>query len=113
MDKAIEAFHEYVMGDVLGHISHVTSRQMFGGYGIYLEGAIFALITDDGELRFKVDDSNRAQYEDMGSTPFVYTGHKNKKPTTMSYYLVPEAIMEDREQVEEWARQSAALSKKK
>ena len=43
----MESFHEYVIGDVLGHISGITSRKMFGGYGIYLDGVIFAIITDD------------------------------------------------------------------
>lgn len=86
---------------------------MFGGYGIYLDGAIFAMITDEGELRFKVDDSNRQQYEDMGSTPFVYEGHKSRGPITMNYYLVPEEVMEDREKLTDWAYQSAELSKNK
>ena len=112
MDAAMEQYHAYVMGDVLGHIAGITSRKMFGGYGLYLDGAIFGIITDVDELRFKVDASNRAQYEALGSTPFVYTGHKNKKPVTMNYYLVPEKVQEDRERLEEWVRQSAALSKK-
>jgi DNA transformation protein len=113
MQEDIQAYKEYVLGDVLGHIKQVTSRAMFGGYGLYLDGTIFGIITGDGELRFKVNDSNRAQYEAYGSTPFEYTGHKNGKVTIMNYYLVPEEIQESREQVEEWARQSAALTKKK
>ena len=43
----IKEFHEYVMGDVLGGVSDVTSKRMFGGYGIYKEGIIFAIITDE------------------------------------------------------------------
>ena len=104
--QALTTYHDYV----LGHIEGVTSRKMFGGYGLYLDGAFFAIITAPDELRFKVDASNRAQYEQYGSTPFVYTGHKDKKPVVMQYYLVPEEVQEDRELVEAWARQSAALS---
>ena len=44
MKQDIKNFHEYVIGDVLGHISDITSRAMFGGYGMYLEGGIFAII---------------------------------------------------------------------
>ena len=110
MNQALKNYHEYVIGDVLGHIEGITSRAMFGGYGLYLDGAIFGIITDDGELRFKVADSNRAQYEAAGSSPFVYTGHKDRKPTVMQYWLVPEEVQEDRELVKEWVRQSAALS---
>ncbi len=110
MKKELKDYHEYVVHDVLGHIEGIASRSMFGGYGLYLDGAFFAIITAPDELRFKVDDSNRAQYEALGSKPFEYTGHKNKKVTVMSYYLVPEEIQEDREKLEEWARQSAILS---
>ena len=111
MTHEMGQYHEYVLHDVLGHIEGVTSRKMFGGYGLYLDGAIFGIITDVDELRFKVTDTNRAQYEVQGSTPFIYTGHKDKKPVTMNYYLVPEVVQEDREEVEVWARQSAALSR--
>jgi DNA transformation protein len=113
MNKPIDDFNEYVVYDLLGHVRDVTFRKMFGGYGLYLGGDIFGIITDVDELRFKVDDSNRKQYEDMGSTPFVYTGHKNRKPTVMNYYLVPESIMEDREKIYDWVVQSAELSRKK
>lgn len=112
MKKAMQDYHDYVVHDVLGHIEGITSRAMFGGYGLYLQGTIFGIITDIDELRFKVSDENRAQYEALGSTPFEYTGHKDKKVTVMSYYLVPEEVQEDRERVAEWVLQSAALSKK-
>jgi len=106
-------FSEYVVGDVLGHVDGVTARAMFGGYGLYLDGVIFGIITAADELRFKVDDTNRAQYESFGSTPFVYTGHSGKKPSIMQYYLVPEEVLENRELVEEWLLQSVAISKTK
>lgn len=113
MNPSIKEFHDYVVQDVLGHLPNLRSKAMFGGYGIYLDGSIFAIITDDSMLRFKVDNSNRQQYIDLGSTPFVYTGHKDRKPTTMNYYVVPEEIMEDREKVTDWAYQSSELNKKK
>jgi len=109
MDAALESYKNYVVEDLLGHLEHVRARAMFGGYGLYLKGAFFAIIVDDGELRFKVNDTNRAQYEALGSGPFIYTGHKNIKPVTMSYYLVPNEVLEDRERLTERAEQSAAL----
>ena len=101
-------FAEYVVHDLLGHIDGVTARAMFGGHGIYKDGVIFAIIADD-ELYFKVDESNRAQYEARGSHPFVYAkgGHKS---TTMSYWLVPQDILEDKDRLREWVEQSVAIS---
>lgn len=110
MKAAMEDYKEYVVGDVLGHLEDVTARAMFGGYGLYYKDVIFGIITDVDELRFKVDDTNRKQYEAMGSTPFEYHGHKGKV-TVMQQYLVPTEIQEDREKVEEWLLQSVEISR--
>ena len=72
-----EEFKDRVM-DVLIPFGDVTGRKMFGGYGIFEAGAMFALISSD-ELYFKVDDSNRARYEAMGSAKFG----------NMPYYRLP------------------------
>jgi DNA transformation protein len=49
---------------------HATSRAMFGGFGIYRNGLMFALVADD-QLYAKVDASNKADYEEAGSQPFT------------------------------------------
>jgi DNA transformation protein len=113
MNTAIESFHEYIIGDVLGHIPGITSRKMFGGYGIYLDGVIFAIITGDDELRFKANEETKEKYEALGGQQFIYTGHKNKAPTTMPYWQVPEEIMEDRETIKAWVYEAAAINKQK
>ena len=51
----------YVIGQ-LECIGPVQSRRMFGGAGLYLDGLFFALIADDTRY-FKVDDSNRSDYD--------------------------------------------------
>jgi len=83
---------------------------MFGGWGIYKNGLIFAIIAD-GELYFKVDDRNRVNFEKLGSHPFVYS-QGNHKPTTMSYWLVPEELMESEEKLSEWVKSSVRASKR-
>jgi DNA transformation protein len=97
------------MSDVLGGIPGVTSLSMFGGWGIYKNGAIFAIIAD-GELYFKVDEKTRGEYETRGSHPFVYS-MKEKKEVTMSYWTLPEAIMENPEEVVEWVDAAVRVSK--
>jgi DNA transformation protein len=71
---------------------------MFGGYGIFHEGDMFALITDSG-LHFKVNGTNLAAYQDAGSKQF--------KP--MPYYEVPAYVMEDTATLHEWANVSIAI----
>lgn len=101
------AFHDFVIHDVLGHIPGIRSRKMFGGYGIYYEGKIFALIAE-GVLYFKVHEGNRAMYEEAGSKPFTY--QNRGKTYAMSYWELPEQVMNDRQEVERWVKASLHIS---
>lgn len=85
---------EHVL-ECLSPVGVVTPRAMFGGYGIFHEGAMFGLI--DGTtstLHFKVSDANRAAFEDAGSEQFG----------RMPYYEVPADVLEDVDALQEWAR---------
>ncbi len=104
------SFHDYIVHDLMGQIPGITSRAMFGGWGIYKGGVIFAIIVD-GELYFKVDDSNRPEFKRMESRAFVYA-KKGGKRITMSYWLVPEDVLEDQERLSELIDKSAAISRK-
>lgn len=102
-------FHDYVMHDVLGEIPGLTSRAMFGGYGIYEHGIIFAIIAD-GQLYFKANKETESEYKKYGSKPFTYK-MPNKKLMTMSYWLLPEEIMENREEIFLWVKKAVAVSR--
>jgi DNA transformation protein len=66
---------------------------------------MFGLIADDVAY-LKVDDSNRQAFLDAGSGPFrPYPD----KPTSMSYYEIPPDVLEDRDELTEWAQQSLAI----
>lgn len=96
--------------EILAPHGEITVRSMFGGYGIYKNGVIFALIAYD-ELYFKVDESNKSQYKKFNSEPFTYEA--NGKKSTMSYWKVPIEILEDEEQIGVWLDQSYRISLKK
>jgi DNA transformation protein len=100
-------YREWVLEQLRG-AGTVTGRAMFSGYSLYLDGAIFALIADD-VLYFKVDDSNRAEYEAAGTGPFRPFGDER----AMQYYEVPPDVLEDREALWAWAARSAAISRAK
>ena len=77
---------------LLGPIKGVTNKTMFGGYGIFHDGEMFALIKGTG-LFFKVDATNRPDYEKAGS--------KQYKP--MPYYQVPAEVLGDTAKLLDWA----------
>lgn len=95
-------YAEYLR-EVFEEFGPVTVRRMFGGYGVYSEGVMFALVADD-TLYLKADEQNRADFEQRGLPPFEYD--KGGKVVKLSYYLAPDDILEDREEAARWARRS-------
>lgn len=106
--KNDRSFHEYIVQDLLGDISGITSRAMFGGLALYKNGTIFGIVVDS-ELYFKVDDRNRAEYEAGMSHSFTYT-KSNGKTVSMPYWLVPAEFMDDREKLMDMIDKSVAAS---
>lgn len=98
--------------DLFSPFGDITVRKMFGGGGIYCDGAIFAIIGDD-DIWFKVDDVSRAAFETAGLKPFEV--EMNGKTGTMSYYNAPEEIFDDNDALRRWtllALGAAARAKK-
>ncbi len=109
--KRDEGFHEYIMNDIFISFAGIKSRAMFGGWGIYKNGIIFAIIAD-GTLYFKVDESNKDDYLKNKSKPFTYTMPSGKK-VSMSYWELPQEIMEDQIELEKWIAKSIKISQSK
>ena len=99
-------FTDYVL-EQLTLFGGVTARRMFGGEGLFKGGLMFALIAD-GELFFKVDDSNRPDFEAVKSQPFTYA-KKEGKTASLSYWYVPEDIIEDPDALNGWATKAYAV----
>ena len=106
-----KGFHDYVMHEIFAGIAGISSRGMFGGWGIYKDGIFFALIAD-GRLYFKVDETNRADFEKAGSEPFRYSA-KDKKAITMSYWELPVEVMDDPHELRVWVGRSVRAKSKK
>ena len=86
----------------------VTSKRMFGGLGLYLDGTFFGLIDDD-VLYFKVDDSTRAEFVRLSSRPFQPYGDDSY---SMQYYEVPADVLEDRALLKEWTDKAVAVARR-
>jgi len=105
-----DEFADFVV-DQLSGWGEVSVRKMFGGAGLYCEGAMFGLIADDVAY-LKVDDSNREDFVRAGSSPFNPYPDK-AKTTVMSYYDIPVDVLESRDDLARWAERSLAVAKSK
>lgn len=98
----------YVL-EQLARLRDLTSRRMFGGYGLYCDGAFFGLIDDD-TLFFKTGDGNRADYEARGMKRFMPYPGQTPSGGGMGYHEVPADVLEDAEQLSMWARKSVEIA---
>ncbi len=103
----MDDFLEHVQATLV-KLGTVTARKMFGGLGLYCDTIFFALIADD-ILYLKVDDTNRADYEDLG-----YEGFQPfpDKPSRMNYYELPPQVLQDPRAAVRWAKKSVEIARK-
>ena len=94
--------------ELLSPLGRTSSRRMFGGHALYIDGLCMALIIQD-TLYLKVDDTHRALFERAGCRPFTYTA-KNKDIHSLGYYTAPEEAMESPAEMLPWARRGLAAA---
>ena len=73
---------------------------MFGGLGLYCDGAIFAIVAK-GQIYLKVDDDTRPVFEAAGLEPFRPRAGKS---TVMPYHRLPDAALDDDDTLLHWGR---------
>ncbi len=100
---------EYVeyLKEVFGAFGLVPPRRMFGGYGVFHKGLMFALVADDA-LYLKADGTISHHFTERELEQFIY--EKQGKAFKMSYYMAPEEIFDDPEEAKVWAERSYAAA---
>ena len=83
----------------LAPLGDVTSKKMFGGFGIFEGGVMFGLVSGT-TLHLKVDDSTRSRYEAAGG--------KQHKP--MPYFSLPPTVEKSRAQLRKWGKEAVEVA---
>ena len=102
-----DTFVEFV-AEQLSALGTITARPMMGGRTLYCDGVVFALVAA-GELYLKADNSNRAEFVDQGWPAFR---PNPEEPGTMSYYLVPVGVLENRDELARRAGEALAAGRR-
>ncbi len=95
---AKDKFVDYCI-DLFAPLGRIDSRYMFGGWCLYCNGTVFALIAD-GAIYLKGDAQNIPQFKARGCKPFQPFPDK---PGTMKYFQAPPEIFEDPDACQRWA----------
>src|SRR5271155_4607580 len=64
---ASDDFAEFLR-EQLAPLGRVTMRRMFGKTGVFCDGLMFGMVTDN-MLYLRVDDHNRAEFKEAASVP--------------------------------------------
>jgi DNA transformation protein len=85
----------------------IQAKRMFGGYGIYRDALMFALVSDD-VLYLKTDEAMATELAALGMPPFEYTKQGNR--TQIAYYMAPAGVFDDRDEAKRWADRAYAAA---
>lgn len=98
------SYRLYILEQLNRAVPPVRARAMFGGVGLYAGDIFFALIADD-VLYVRADDATRPEFESLGMQPFrPFEEHG----PVMSYYQLPEEVLEEPERLRQWAERAIA-----
>ena len=96
--------------ELLSPLGAVSARRMFGGWGVYVEGLMLAIVVE-GEPLLKVDALSRGRFEQAGCRPFIYRARGREIP--MSYWSVPEQALDSAEAMRPWALLAQEAARRK
>jgi DNA transformation protein len=103
-----DRYLEFVMGE-LAPLGTITSRYMFGGWCLYCDGTVFAIVAD-GALYLKGDPENIPKFEARGLQPFRPFPDRDE---VMKYFQAPPEIFEHQEAMQEWCGGAIAAGRRK
>src|ERR1700736_2024591 len=99
---ASDSYAEFLR-EQLAPLGRLTMRRMFGKTGVFCDGLMFGMVTDD-KLYFRVDDHNESV------PPLSY--EKKGCSIDLSFWRAPERLFDDPDELVTWARAALAAARR-
>ena len=106
---ASDSFAEFLC-EQLAPLGRVTMRSMFGKTGVFCNGLMFGMVTDD-TLYFRVDDHNRAVFKEAESAPSL-SYEKQGRAIDLAFWRAPERLLDEPDVLVTWARAALAAARR-
>jgi DNA transformation protein len=103
------SFAEFLR-EQLAPLGHVAMRRMFGKTGVFCDGLMFGMVTND-TLYFRVDDDNRAVFKEAQSFPPL-NYEKKGRTIDLSFWRAPERLFDEPDELVTWARAALAAARR-
>ena len=106
---ASDSFAEFLR-EQLAPLGRVSLRRMFGKTGVFCDGVMFGMVTDN-MLYLRVDDQNRAAFQEAEAFPPL-TYAKKGATIDLSFWRAPERLFDEPDELVEWARIALAAARR-
>src|SRR5207249_8784941 len=106
---ASDSFAEFLQ-ERLAPLGRVTMRRMFGKTGVFCDGLMLGMVTDN-TLYFRVDDHNRAIFKEAESVPPL-NYEKQGRTIDLSFWRAPERLFDEPDEFLAWARLALAAARR-
>lgn len=106
---ASDEFAEFLR-EQLAPVGHVTTRRMFGKTGVFCDGVMLGMVTEN-TLYLRVDEGNRAAFKEAEAFPPL-NYRKQGELIDLSFWRVPERLFDEPDEFVEWARIALAAARR-
>jgi DNA transformation protein len=106
---ASDSFAEFLR-EQLAPLGHVITRRMFGKTGVFCDGFMLGMVTEN-TLYFRVDADNRMAFAEAASFPPL-NYEKGGQLIDLSFWRAPERLFDEPDEFVEWARAAMAAARR-
>jgi len=106
---ASDGFAEFLR-EQLVPLGRVTMRRMFGKTGVFCDGLMLGMVTDN-TLYFRVDDGNRETFEEAEAFPPLNYS-KQGRTIDLAFWRVPERLFDEPDELVAWGQAALAAARR-
>jgi DNA transformation protein and related proteins len=106
---ASNTFAEFLR-EQLDPLGRITVRRMFGKTGVFCDGVMFGMVTEN-TLYFRVDEENRVTFTEAESLPPL-NYEKKGRTIDLSFWRVPERLFDEPDELVTWAQAALAAARR-
>jgi DNA transformation protein and related proteins len=104
---ASDSFAEFLR-EQLAPLGPLALRRMFGKTGVFCDGVMLGMVTDN-TLYFRVDDDNKALFKEAEAFPPLNYAKKGES-IDLAFWRAPERLFDEPDELVAWARQALAAA---
>ncbi len=98
---ASDSFAEFLR-EQLAPLGRVTMRRMFGKTGVFCNGLMLGMVSDD-TFYVRVDDHNRGVFKEAESDPPL-NYEKQGRMIDLAFWRVPDRLLDEPDELVTWTR---------